>query len=84
MNKLRLILFLILLFTQKANADNYVDDISGISSLAESTVKAAVSQMNSDTSKVLESLNTEIQNLSSPNQTIEAALDVSITEAKKL
>ena len=84
MNKLRLILFLILLFTQKANADNYVDNISGISSLAESTVKAAVSQMNSDTSKVLESLNTEIQNLSSPNQTIEAALDVSITEAKKV
>ena len=84
MNKFGLILFSILLFTPKVNADNYVDNISGISNLAESTVKAAVSQMNSDTSKVLESLNTEIQNLSSPNQTIEAALDVSITEAKKV
>ena len=84
MNKFRLILFLIFLFTQKVNADNYVDNISGISSLAESTVKAAVSQMNSDTTKVLENLNTEIQNLSSSNQIIEAALDVSITEAKKV
>ena len=40
--------------------------------------------MNSDTTKVLENLNTEIQNLSSSNQIIEAALDVSITEAKKV
>ena len=116
MNKFRLILFLIFLFTPKVNAENYVDNISGISSLAESTVKAAVSQMNSDTNKVLENLNTEIQNLSSSIKTgglisdseinvdvnltnvdqslitsnamaetlIEAALDVSITEAKKV
>jgi len=37
--------------------ENYVDNISGISNLAESTVKAAALQMDTDTNKVLENLN---------------------------
>ena len=52
MNKIRLILIIIIFLNSKLNAENYVDNISGISNLAENTVKAAVSQMDVDTNKV--------------------------------
>ena len=84
MNKIRLIVVIIFFFNSKLNAENYVDNISGISSLAENTINAAVSQMSSDTNKVLENLNNEIQNLSSSTDNIEIALETSISEAKKL
>ncbi len=83
MNKIKLIIIVILFFSSKLNAENYVNNISGISDLAENTVKAAVSQINSDTNKVLENLNNEIQNLSSSNEDVEIALETSISEAKK-
>lgn len=83
MNKIRLIVVIIFFFNSKLNAENYVDNISGISSLAENTINAAVSQMSSDTNKVLENLNNEIQNLSSSTDNIEIALETSISEAKK-
>ena len=51
--------------------------------MAENTINAAVSQMSSDTNKVLENLNNEIQNLSSSTDNIEIALETSISEAKK-
>ena len=44
MNKIRLIVVIIFFFNSKLNAENYVDNISGISSLAENTINAAVSQ----------------------------------------
>ena len=72
-----------LFFSSKLYAENYVENISGISNLAENTVKAAVSQMDTDTNKVLENLNKELQNLSSSNENIEIALETSISEAKK-
>ena len=84
MNKIRLIVVIIFFFNSKLNAENYVDNISGISSLAENTINAAVLQMSSDTNKVLENLNNEIQNLSSSTDNIEIALETSISEAKKL
>ena len=71
MNRLRFIVFAILFFSPKLYAENYVDNISGISNLAESTVKAAALQMDTDTNKVLENLNNELQNLSSSNDNIE-------------
>ena len=71
MNKIRLIVVIIFFFNSKLNAENYVDNISGISSLAENTINAAVSQMSSDTNKVLENLNNEMQNLSSSTDNIE-------------
>ena len=40
MNRLRFIVFAILFFSPKLYAENYVDNISGISNLAENTVKA--------------------------------------------
>lgn len=83
MNKIRLILIIIIFLNSKLNAENYVDNISGISNLAENTVKAAVSQMDVDTNKVLENLNNEIQNLPSSKDNIEIALETSISEAKK-
>ena len=82
MNKLRFIVFAILFFSSKLYAENYVNNISGISNLAESTVKAAALQMDTDTNKVLENLNNELQNLSSSNDNIEIALETSISEAK--
>ncbi len=83
MNKLRFIVFAILFFSSKLYAENYVNNISGISNLAENTVKAAALQMDTDTNKVLENLNNELQNLSSANDNIEIALETSISEAKK-
>ena len=83
MNKLRFLFFAMLFFSSKLCAENYVENISGISNLAENTVKAAVSQMDTDTNKVLENLNKELQNLSSSNENIEIALETSISEAKK-
>ena len=83
MNKLRFLFFAMLFFSSKLCAENYVENISGISNLAENTVKAAVSQMDTDTNKVLENLNKELQNLSSSNENIEIGLETSISEAKK-
>ena len=83
MNKLRFLFFVMLFFSSKLYAENYVENISGISNLAENTVKAAVSQMDTDTNKVLENLNKELQNLSSSNENIEIGLETSISEAKK-
>ena len=84
MNKIKFIFLLVFLININVKAENYVDNISGISNLAESTVKAAVSQLNNDTDKVLNNLNNEIQNLSSSNEIIESALETSISEAKKV
>ena len=84
MNKIKFIFLSVFLININVKAENYVDNISGISNLAESTVKAAVSQLNNDTDKVLNNLNNEIQNLSSSNEIIESALETSISEAKKV
>tara|TARA_B100000963_G_C22623007_1_gene670893 strand:- start:69 stop:2282 length:2214 start_codon:yes stop_codon:yes gene_type:complete len=84
MSKIKFILLSVFLININVKAENYVDNISDISNLAESTVKAAVSQLNNDTDKVLNNLNNEIQNLSSSNEIIESALETSISEAKKV
>ena len=77
-------IILFLFICTNLNADNYVSNVSSISNLAESSVSAAVSQMNSDTTIVLKNLNEEIQALSSSDKITELALDTSIIEAKKV
>ena len=76
-------LIIFLLFTFSSLADNYVENVSGISELANRSVKAAVSQINSDTEKVINNLNNQIEKLNDSNNDIETALDVSIEEAQK-
>ena len=71
------------LFTFSSLAENYVENVSGISELADKSVKAAVSQINSDTEKVINNLNNQIEKLNDSNNDIETALDVSIEEAQK-
>ena len=77
-------IILFLFICTNLNADNYVSNVSSISNLAESSVSAAVSQMNSDTTIVLKNLNEEIKALSSSDKITELALDTSIIEAKKV
>ena len=75
-------IILFLFICTNLNADNYVSNVSSISNLAESSVSAAVSQMNSDTTIVLKNLNEEIQALSSSDKITELALDTSIIDKK--
>ena len=72
-----------LLFTFSSLAENYVKNVSGISELADKSVKAAVSQINNDTEKVINNLNNEVEKLNVSENDIENALDVSIGEAQK-
>ena len=76
-------LIIFLFFTYSSLADNYVENVSGISELANRSVKAAVSQINSDTEKVIDNLNNQVEKLDDPKNDIEIALDVSIGEAQK-
>ena len=85
MIKLKIFITLItfFLFTFSSLAENYVENVSGISELADKSVKAAVSQINNDTEKVINNLNNQIEKLNDSNNDIETALDVSIEEAQK-
>ena len=76
-------LITLILYTHSSLADNYVENVSGISELADRSVKAAVSQINSDTEKVIDNLNTQVEKLNKSKNEIETALDVSIGEAQK-
>ena len=60
-------LITLILYTHSSLADNYVENVSGISELADRSVKAAVSQINSDTEKVINNLNTQVEKLNISN-----------------
>ena len=61
-NKFKL-LIIILTFAlfNKSYSENYIENISEISKLAENTVNAATKQISSDTDKVLKNLETKLR-----------------------
>ena len=65
-NKFKLlIIILTFAFFNKSYSENYIENISEISKLAENTVNAATKQISSDTDKVLKNLETKIEDISS-------------------
>ncbi len=83
-NKFKL-LIIILTFAlfNKSYSENYIENISEISKLAENTVNAATKQISSDTDKVLKNLETKIEDISSNVELVndsEIKVNVNVSE----